>query len=111
MMSRFCRYVERVFDFGDRVRRLRDGRQRPRIPASAIWMSVFAMFATQRGSLNAIGSSLQRYMGMNNKSIGELFGGIHYSAVTKASGRLRGEMIRDQRLSKLVDELDSHFKA
>lgn len=54
MMSRFCRYVEKVFGFGDRVRRLRDGRQRPRIPTSAIWMSAFAMFATHRGSLNAI---------------------------------------------------------
>ncbi len=54
MMSRFCRYMEKVFDFGDRVRRLRDRRQRPRIPTSAIWTSAFAMFAMHRGSLNAI---------------------------------------------------------
>ena len=59
MMSRFCRYVEKVFDFGDRVRRLRDGRRRPRIPTSAIWMSAFAMFAMHRGSLNAIESELR----------------------------------------------------
>lgn len=52
----------------------------------------------------------QRYTGLGNKAIGDLFGGIHYSAVSKASGRLREEMISDQRLSKLVDELDSHFK-
>jgi putative transposase len=52
----------------------------------------------------------QRYTGLSNKAIGDLFGGIHYSAVSKASGRLREEMISDQRLSKLVNELDSHFK-
>jgi len=52
----------------------------------------------------------QRYTGLSNKAIGDFFGGIHYSAVSKASERLREEMISDQRLSKLVDELDSHFK-
>ena len=51
-----------------------------------------------------------RYTGLSNNAIGDLLGGIHYSAVSKASGRLREEMISDQGLSKLVDELDSHFK-
>jgi hypothetical protein len=59
MMSRFCRYVDKVFDFGDRVRTLRDERERPRIPTSAIWTSAFAMFAMHRGSLNAIESELR----------------------------------------------------
>jgi len=58
MMRRFCCYINKVFDFGDRVRTLRDERQRPRIPTSAIWMSAFAMFAMHRGSLNAIESEL-----------------------------------------------------
>ncbi len=53
----------------------------------------------------------QRYTGLGNEAIGHLFGGIHYSAVSKASGRLREEMISDQGLSKLVDEAESHFKA
>jgi hypothetical protein len=52
----------------------------------------------------------QRYTGLSNKAIGDLFGGIHYSAVSKASERLREEMISDKRLSKLIDEVDSHFK-
>jgi chromosomal replication initiation ATPase DnaA len=52
----------------------------------------------------------QRYTGLSNKAIGDLFGGIHYSAVSKASGKLRREMISDQRLSKLVSELDSQLK-
>ena len=60
MMSRFCRYVEKVFDFGQRVKALEDSRQKPRIPTAAIWLSVFFMFAIRRGSLNAIESERYR---------------------------------------------------
>ena len=60
MMSRFARYVEKVFDFGQRVRTLQDTRQKPRIPTAAIWLSAFLMFATRRGSLNAMESELHR---------------------------------------------------
>jgi len=49
MMSRFCRYVEKVFDFGQRVKAIQDSRQKPRIPTAAIWLSAFLMFATRRG--------------------------------------------------------------
>jgi len=52
----------------------------------------------------------QRYTGLNNKAIGERLGGVHYSAVSKASGKLREEMNFDKRLSTLVGELDSRFK-
>jgi hypothetical protein len=60
MMSRFCCYVEKVFDFGQRVKAIQDIRQKPRIPTAAIWLSVFFMFVTRRGSLNAIESELHR---------------------------------------------------
>ena len=60
MMSRFCRYVEKVFDFGQRVKVIQDIRPKPRIPTVAIWLSAFLMFATRRGSLNAIESELYR---------------------------------------------------
>ena len=49
MMSRFCRYVQKVFDFAQRVRALQDSRQKPRIPTAAIWLSAFLMFATGVG--------------------------------------------------------------
>ena len=32
MMNRFCRYIEKVFDFGGRMAPLKDLRRRPRIP-------------------------------------------------------------------------------
>jgi len=60
MISRFCRYVEKVFDFGRRIKVLQDSRQKPRIPTAGIWLSAFLMFATRRGSLNAIESELRR---------------------------------------------------
>lgn len=60
MMLRFCRYVEKVFDFGQRVKAIRDSRQKPRIPTAAIWLSAFLMFAIRRGSLNAIESELHQ---------------------------------------------------
>jgi len=53
MIRRFCSYIEKVFDFRDRVRAIHDGRLRPRIPTSAIWMSAFSMFAMHGGALNA----------------------------------------------------------
>jgi len=60
MMSRFCRYVQKVFDFAQRVKGIQDSRQRPRIRTAAIWLSGFLMFVTRRGSLNAIESELYR---------------------------------------------------
>ncbi|NWF91747.1 MAG: hypothetical protein HXY46_02425 [Syntrophaceae bacterium] len=52
-----------------------------------------------------------RYTGLGNGAIGELFGGIHYSTVSKVAARLRAEMVKDKELSKLMNRLNSHFKA
>jgi putative transposase len=52
----------------------------------------------------------KRYTGLGNEQIARFFGGIHYSAVSKAYSKLREEMLADKRLSRLVDELDSQFK-
>ena len=60
MMPRFCRYVGKVFDFGQRVKAIHDTRRKPRIPSAAIWLSAFLMFATRRGSLNAMEWELHR---------------------------------------------------
>jgi len=77
---------------------------------------VFLFFLTRGRGARGIGARrvalylAQRYTGLSNKAIGERLGGVHYSAVSKASGKLREEMNCDQRLSKLVNELDSQFK-
>lgn len=54
MMNRFCRYIEKVFDFGGRIAQLKDPRRRPRIPLGAIWGSVFFLFVLRQRSLKAM---------------------------------------------------------
>lgn len=53
----------------------------------------------------------QRYTGLSNSEIGERFGGIEASGVSKAASRVKEEVVSDKKLSKLVSELDSSFKA
>lgn len=53
---------------------------------------------------------MQRYAGLSNEEVGKLFGGLHYSAVSKASARLREDMAKDKTLSKIIQRIDSHFK-
>lgn len=59
MMSQFCGYIDKVFDFGDRVGQLRDSRPKPRIATGTIWRSAFFMFLTHQGSLHAMESELR----------------------------------------------------
>jgi len=60
MMKRFCRYVEKVFDFGRNIDQLKDLRRRPRIPLEAIWGSVFFLFVLRQRSLNAMEGHLRQ---------------------------------------------------
>jgi putative transposase len=53
---------------------------------------------------------VQRYSRLSNEEIGRIFGGIHVSAVSKASARLKKEMADDRKLSKRIEELTSSFK-
>jgi hypothetical protein len=60
MMNRFCRYIDKVFDFGGRMAQLKDPRWRPRIPLGAIWGSVFFLFVLRQRSLNAMEGQLRQ---------------------------------------------------
>jgi hypothetical protein len=60
MMNRFCRYIDKVFDFGGRIAQLKDSRRRPRIPLEAIWGSVFFLFILRQRSLNAMEGQLRQ---------------------------------------------------
>jgi hypothetical protein len=53
-MRRFCAYVEKVFGLSDHLGWLTDSRKRPRIPTAAAFACGFTVFATRRGSLNAL---------------------------------------------------------
>lgn len=54
---------------------------------------------------------VQKYAGLNNEEIGQLFGGIHFSAVSKATAGVKEEKAHNKNLSKLIEGLDSNFKA
>ena len=54
MMARFCRYVDKVFQFGEQIKTLSDARPHPRIPTAAIFASAWTLLATERGSLNRL---------------------------------------------------------
>jgi putative transposase len=53
---------------------------------------------------------MKRYTCLGNKEIGKVFGGLHYSAVSKSSARLEKELSKDKKLAKLVDRLVSNVK-
>lgn len=53
---------------------------------------------------------IQRYSGLSNREIGNIFGGIHYSSVSKISERLEREMARDKDLYRLVKGIESNVK-
>jgi hypothetical protein len=54
---------------------------------------------------------VKRYAGLSNREIGLLFGGIHSSGVTKASGRMEERMKRDAKIRALVETVISKVKA
>ena len=54
---------------------------------------------------------VQRYAGIRNEEIGNIFGGIHYSAVSKASSRLKQEVADNKRMAKLIKAVSSRINA
>lgn len=54
MMGRFCRYIEKVFHCSRWLAELSDSRPRPQISTATVFGCVLMMFATRRGSLNAL---------------------------------------------------------
>ena len=54
MMGRFCRYVDKVFQFRQLLSTLSDTRQQPVIPTTDVFSSVLTLFATGRPSLNSL---------------------------------------------------------
>jgi len=89
MMKRFCRYIEKVFDFSKQIHSLRDSRQRPRIPTLAIWGSVFFLFVMRHRSLNAMEGEIRQ-----PKRVEQLIGKIKPSA--DRMGDVMGLMEPDQ---------------
>lgn len=58
MMTRFFRYIEKVFGLSAHVARLRDSRQKPQIGTGVIFLSALMMCVTRLRSLNALEAEL-----------------------------------------------------
>jgi hypothetical protein len=58
MMSRFCRYIDKCFQFQHLLPLFTDARQKPQRPSATIFASVFALFACNRTSLNSLEKDL-----------------------------------------------------
>lgn len=59
MLARVARYLDQHWDFRDMVDHVHDTRKAPRIPASAIFLSVFGMHALRLGSFNEMEQQLK----------------------------------------------------
>jgi hypothetical protein len=59
MMARFCRYLEKVFNWSGVLAGLRDARRRPQIPTTAVFLSALMMGVTRLRSLNALEGELR----------------------------------------------------
>jgi len=53
---------------------------------------------------------VRRYCGLSNQEVGTLFGGLHYSAVSKAVVRLEQELAKNRKLRKRVQQVMSNVK-
>ncbi len=91
MLSRFFRYVEKVFDFGSALGTLTDGRVRPQRSTESVWLSAFLMFAMRRGSLHAMEQDLRV-----PKRLDDLLGSSKPSADTigRVMGRINTQPLR-----------------
>jgi hypothetical protein len=63
-----------------------------------------------KGAMRDIGIYLgKKYTGLTNREIGERFGGLSYSGVTRASQRFYEKMARDRTLRRQVEEIDNRI--
>lgn len=58
MMSRFCRYADKCFQFRELLPLFTDSREKPQVPGAAVFASAFALFACNRQSLNSLEKDL-----------------------------------------------------
>lgn len=91
------------------------------VPPEEIFSAVSSFFKTDIDSLKDKGSRnntakkvaiylIKRYSGLSNMEIGHIFGGVHYSSVSKSSKRIEMEMKNNENLQKLIKNVVSNVK-
>ena len=59
MISRFCRYLDKLFQWSQRIQALSDPRPKPQISTQSAFLSAMMMSAAGLQSLNALESELR----------------------------------------------------
>ena len=90
------------------------------VDPETIIQAVAGVFAVEEDSVTNKGKStlprnaamylMKRCSGLGNREIGELFGGLHYSGVSKICTRFEGRLKKDTHLAGMINRLLSRFK-
>lgn len=114
MMARFYGYIDRVFEFRKLTSLLSDSRPEPAIPTAAIFGTAFAMFATGRGSLNAIDKErhfpgrLRNFVGPrvpSGDSVGRVYAQLDSDGLREVLRKVHLRIKRNKVLSSGSDRL------
>ena len=109
MMTRFCRYVEKVFRLSTHVARLSDSRPKPQIETGVVFLSALMMCVPRQRSLNAMEGE-SRVPGRWEKVLGRRKPSA--DTVGRVVGRMDSDGLRDMlsainhrlRRNKALDE-------
>ncbi len=107
MIKRFCKYINKVFDFTGHVQVIVDNRKKPEIASKNIWLSGVFMFVLRMGSLNAIDTELrlprrmEKLIGRrrpSGDSIGRIFVAIHTEPIREILSGINHNLKRNKAL-------------
>jgi hypothetical protein len=107
MIKRFCDYIDRVFNFGNQIKDIKDNRELPEIPTKNIWLSGLFMFVLRLGSLNAVDTELQLPKRMekligkrkpSGDSIGRVFTKTETDGIRNILCKINHKLKRNKRL-------------
>lgn len=77
MFKRFISYIDKVFDFNEKLSKIKDTRKKPHIKTKSVLLSSFVMLTTRLGSLNALDTELHL-----PKKLANLIGKVKHSVDT-----------------------------
>jgi hypothetical protein len=109
MMARFFRYIEKVYDWSERIEVLDDSRKKPQIPTRSVFLCAFMMFVHCLASLNAMEIALrgpsrwERIVGKRKASadtIGRVVGLIDSELLRDLLSAVNHQLKRNKALAK-----------
>ena len=113
MLKRVVQYADRMFGLKRNLEAMRDGRPRPRIPASLVIKGLMVMLLARLGSLNGLEQVrpkgwLRRWLGGDVPSadtMGRVAQGVSPEPIRQALGRQYGRRRRNKSLAALPSGL------